>query len=51
MNLVCFLGKTLHDVQLELAKEEAASLTADRPQHKTSMTGFFTTAFDLEDRQ
>ena len=51
MSLLCFLGKSLHDVRLELAKEEADNMAANGPLHRTSLTSFFTTAFDLEVRQ
>ena len=43
---------TLQDVRLELAKEDAAQATqAGTELPKLSLTGFFTTAFELEDCQ
>jgi len=43
---------TLQDVRLELAKEDAAQATrAGTDLPKLSLTGFFTTGFELEDRQ
>jgi hypothetical protein len=46
------LGLTLHDVRLELSKEEALQVSSGNLRtHKVSMTGFLTTGLELEDRQ
>ena len=43
---------TLQDVRLLLAKEEAAQAALGTlPQHKTSLSSFLMTGFELEDRQ
>ena len=43
---------TLHDVRLELARNETLQLASGCvPQHKVSMTGFFSMGFDIEDQQ
>jgi len=56
--LLVYPATTLQDVRLELAKEEAActasvtgSMSETGSMPKVSLTGFFTTGFDLEDRQ
>ena len=47
------VGTTLQDVHLKLAKDDAeaqaSAASSDLP--KLSLTGFFTTAFELEERQ
>jgi hypothetical protein len=50
--LILILATTLQDVRLVLAKEEAAQAALGRlPRHKTSMSSFLMTGFELEDSQ
>ena len=46
------IATTLQDVQLALAKEEAAQVTlGNLPQHKMSLSAFLIAGFELEDSQ
>jgi hypothetical protein len=46
------LATTLQDVRLELARNESLQLVSGHiPQHKVSITGFFSMGFDIEDQQ
>ena len=50
--LISIAGTTLQDVRLVLAKEEAAQAALGQiHQHKTSLSSFLMTDFELEDRQ
>jgi hypothetical protein len=50
--LIFILVTTLQDVRLELAKEETANAARGvLPKHKTTLTGFFFAAFDIEEQQ
>ena len=50
--LICVVETTLHDVRLELAKEEAAQVAlGNMPCHKISMSAFLIIGFELEDSQ
>jgi hypothetical protein len=50
--LISITGTTLQDVRLVLAKEEAALAALGKiSQHKTSLSSFLMTGFELEDRQ
>lgn len=43
---------TLHDVRLQLAREEASDMAAGiSPLHQTTLTSFLTMALDLEEQQ
>jgi hypothetical protein len=47
-----FIGTTLQDVRLELAKEEASQLAlGNLPRHKVSLSAFLMMGFELEDSQ
>jgi hypothetical protein len=50
--LIFFPGTTLQDVRLVLAKEEVTQAALGQiRQHKTSLSSFLMTGFELEDRQ
>lgn len=45
-------GKTLQDVRLELAKEDAVQAALGKlPRHKVSSAGFLMIGFELEESQ
>jgi len=50
--LTCTIATTLHDVRLELAKEDAKELNngVEAP-HKISITSFLVKGLDLEEQQ
>jgi hypothetical protein len=46
------IATSLQDVRLEIARQETRQLASGHiPQHKVSMMGFFSMAFDIEDQQ
>jgi len=50
--LKMYLATTLQDVRLQFAKEEAVQAARGvLPKHKTTLTGFFFAAFEIEEQQ
>jgi len=50
--LICYIVTTLHDVRLELAKEDAREAESGiEAPHKLSMTTFLVKGLELEEQQ